>query len=104
MKVVKGDNVLVIAGDDKGKTGTILKVFPEKGRIVVEGVNFVKRHTRPSQKNQKGGVLEKEASISASNVLVIDPKTGKPTRIRYQRLANGKRVRVAATTGEMLET
>lgn len=107
MRVRKGDQVLVIAGNYKGKKGKVLKVFPEKDRVIVEGVNFIKRHTRPSQQNQQGGIIEKEAPIHVSNVMVIDPKTGAPTRIGSKQIFDEKRqrnihVRIAKKSGEML--
>ena len=102
MKVMKNDTVLVISGNDKGKRGKVLKVFPKENRVIVEGINFIKRHTRPSQKNQQGGIVEKEAPIHVSNVMVIDPKTDQPTRIGRKRLDDGKLVRVCKKSNEML--
>ncbi len=81
LKIKKNDNVIVIAGNEKGKTGKVLKVFPKKQRVIVEGVNIVKRHTRPSQKNPQGGIIKKEAPIHISNVMLIDPKTNERTRV-----------------------
>lgn len=81
MKIHKNDNVLVISGNAKGKTGKVLKVFPERNRVIVEGVNITKRHARPSQKNPQGGIIQKEAPIHASNVMVICPKCNEPSRI-----------------------
>ncbi len=75
MKIKKNDTVMVIAGNDRGKTGKVLKVFPKESRVIVEGINLRKRHTKPSQKNPQGGILEKEAPIHISNVMIIDPKT-----------------------------
>jgi large subunit ribosomal protein L24 len=90
----KNDNVLVIAGRDRGKRGRVLRVVPEKGRVVVEGVNFVKRHTRANpQKNVKGGIVEREAPLSASNVQLVCPECGAPTRIGRRLLDDGTRVR-----------
>ena len=102
MKVVKNDMVLVISGNYKGKKGKVLKVFPKEQRIIVEGVHFIKRHTRPTQKNPQGGIVEKEAPVSISNVLVICPKCSTPTRIGRKMLEDGKRVRVCKSCGEML--
>ncbi|MBN1301296.1 MAG: 50S ribosomal protein L24 [Melioribacteraceae bacterium] len=107
MKVKKDDNVVVIAGNYKGKTGKVLKVFPQRNRVIVEGVNIRKRHTKPNQQNPQGGIIEKEASINASNVMVIDPKSGEPTRIGKKIIlddkTNKKRsVRVSKASGEML--
>jgi large subunit ribosomal protein L24 len=106
MNVKKNDIVMVIAGNAKGKEGKVLKVFPEKNRIIVEGVNIVKRHTRPSQSNPQGGVVQKEAPINASNVMIKDPKSGVATRIGFARTkdsVSGKKkvMRVARNSGEM---
>jgi large subunit ribosomal protein L24 len=102
MKVVKNDHVIVISGNYKGKKGKVLKVFPKDNRVIVEGVNFIKRHTRPTQKNQQGGIIEKEAPIRASNVMVICPKCDTPTRLGRKTLENKKHVRVCKSCGEML--
>jgi large subunit ribosomal protein L24 len=90
----KNDNVLVIAGRDRGKRGRVLRVLPRKGRLIVEGVNVVKRHTRPNpQRNIKGGIVAREAALSASNVQLVCPDCGAPTRLGSRRLDDGKRVR-----------
>lgn len=102
MKVAKNDIVLVQSGNFKGKRGKVLKVFPDKQRVIVEGVNLVKRHMRRSQKNPQGGIIEKEAPIHVSNVQVICPKCGKPTRIGRKILENRKRVRVCTKCNEMI--
>jgi large subunit ribosomal protein L24 len=81
MKIRKSDMVTVIAGNARGKTGKVLKVYPERERIIVEGVNIMKRHTRPSQKNPQGGIVQREAPIHASNVMLLDPKENQPTRV-----------------------
>jgi large subunit ribosomal protein L24 len=94
MVVKKGDTVIVISGNYKGKQGTVLKVNTKDNRVVVEGVNVVSRHTRPSQANPDGGIIKKEAPIDASNVMLVDPKTNKPTRIHFEE-KDGKKVRVA---------
>lgn len=94
MVVKKGDTVVVISGNYKGKQGTVLKVITKSNRVVVEGVNVVSRHTRPSQANPDGGIIKKEAPIDASNVMLVDPKTNKPTRIHFEE-KDGKKVRVA---------
>jgi len=94
MVVKKGDTVIVISGNYKGKQGTVLKVNTKDNRVVVEGVNVVSRHTRPSQANPDGGIIKKEAPINASNVMLVDPKTNKPTRIHFEE-KDGKKVRVA---------
>ena len=94
MVVKKGDTVVVISGNYKGKQGTVLKVITKDNRVVVEGVNVVSRHTRPSQANPDGGIIKKEAPIDASNVMLVDPKTNKPTRVHFEE-KDGKKVRVA---------
>jgi large subunit ribosomal protein L24 len=92
--IKKNDNVVVIAGRDRGKRGRVLRVLPGKGRLVVEGVNFIKRHTRPNpQRNIKGGIVEREAALSASNVQIVCPDCGAPTRIGNRRLDDGRSVR-----------
>ena len=101
MNLVKGDKVIVIAGRDKGKTGTIQKVIPEKNRVVVENVNLRKKCNKPSQKNPDGGIVEIYAPIDASNVMLVDPKTKKPTRIGYKEV-KGKKVRFAKKSGTVL--
>lgn len=83
LHIHKNDTVVVISGNFRGKQGKVLKVFPERERVIVENVNLIKRHTRPSQKNPQGGILQKEASIHASNVMVICPKCSKPTRVGH---------------------
>jgi len=103
MHVKTGDMVKVIAGKDKGKTGRILKAFPKKQRVLVEGVNLVKKHTKPSQANPQGGIIEQEAPIHVSNVMPLDPKTGEPTRVGYKVLPNGNKVRIAKKSGEPLD-
>ncbi len=102
MKVVKNDTVLVISGNDKGKKGKVLKVFPKADRVIVEGVNFIHRHTRPTQKNPQGGIIEKEAPINASNLMVICPKCDTPSRMGSKVLNDGKRVRICRSCNEML--
>ena len=93
--IKKNDSVLVIAGRDRGKRGRVLRVIPEKRRVVVEGVNFIKRHTRPNpQKNIKGGIVEREAPLSASNVQLVCPECSNPTRVGKKLLDDGRRVRV----------
>lgn len=105
MKIHKNDMVKVIAGNARGKTGKVLKVFPTDGRIIVEGVNIIKRHTRPGQKNPQGGIVQREGSIHASNVMLLDPKTNEVTRvgskvIKDETTGKRRRMRVARTTGE----
>ena len=99
-RLLKGDTVIVTAGKDKGKKGTINKIDRELGRVVVSGVNLVKRHTKPSPRNQQGGIIEREQHISASNVMLIDPKSGAATRIRFKTDEKGKKIRVAVKSGE----
>jgi len=103
MHVKKGDEVIVISGKDKGKRGRVLAVYPKKSRVLVEGVNVVKKHMRPSPKNQRGGIFELEAPIHVSNVLPVDPKTGQPTRIGYKVLEDGRKVRYAKRSGAILD-
>ncbi|MCF6268595.1 MAG: 50S ribosomal protein L24 [Melioribacteraceae bacterium] len=107
MKIRKNDNIIVIAGNAKGSTGKILKVFPKRNRVIVEGVNLRKRHTKPNQSNPQGGIIEMEAPIEVSNVMLIDPKTNEPTRIGSKIIIDDKTgkkkiVRVSKTSGEML--
>jgi large subunit ribosomal protein L24 len=102
-RVVKGDTVLVVSGEDRGKTGRVLAVLEDKQRVLVEGVNFVKRHTRPSQKNPQGGIVEREAPVHLSNVMLYDPKAQRGTRVRSRVLSDGTRVRESAVSGEVLE-
>ncbi|MFQ6604182.1 MAG: 50S ribosomal protein L24 [Fidelibacterota bacterium] len=101
MFVKKGMTVRVISGNHKGKEGKILFVFPKKNRVIIEGVNLIRRSTRPSQENPSGGFIEKEAPIHVSNVMVIHG--GQPTRIGYKYLEDGSKVRVAKKTGEEIE-
>ena len=102
LKIKKGDKVVVITGKDKGKTGEVLRVLPKDARLVVQGVNMVKRHTKPAMGNP-GGIVEKEATIHISNVAHIDPKSNKPTRVGYKALQDGRKVRVAKRSGEVLD-
>lgn len=102
LHVKQGDNVKVITGKDKGKEGKILEAYPNDSRVLVEGVNMVKKHAKPSQSNPQGGILNQEAPIHVSNVMPIDPKTGEPTRVNYKEV-NGKKVRIAKKSGEALD-
>ena len=105
LKIRKNDLVIVIAGNDRGKRGKVLKVYPDKLRIVVEGVNLVKKHQRPTQSRPQGGIVTREGSIHISNVMVIDPKSGKPTRIGRKVLTGGEKaqgVRYAKVSNEMI--
>jgi large subunit ribosomal protein L24 len=102
MKIRRGDNVVVISGRDKGKTGEVLRVDRERNRVLVQGVNMVKRHQRPTQ-TSPGGINEFEAMLHVSNVAVVDPKTDKPTRIGFKTLDDGRKVRVAMRSGEVVD-
>ncbi len=102
LKVKKGDKVVVLTGRDKGRTGEIVKAMPRENRVIVQGVNMIKRHTRPTQ-SHGGGIVEKEASIHVSNVAIIDPKDNKPTRVGFKKLDDGRKVRVARRSGEVID-
>jgi len=102
-KIKKGDHVVVIAGKDKGTKGEVLKVFPKDQRVIVKGVSLVKRHVRPSQADPEGGIKTFEAAIHISNVSQLDPKGGKPTRVGFKTLKDGKKVRVAKKSGEVID-
>ncbi len=101
-RIKKGDRVVVIAGRDKGKVGEVLKVFPKEQRAIVQGVNLVKRHQRPTPRDP-GGIVTKEAPIHLSNLAHIDPKDGKPTRIGFRFLEDGRKVRYAKRSGELID-
>ncbi|WP_419235208.1 50S ribosomal protein L24 [Rickettsia endosymbiont of Nabis limbatus] len=101
LKVKKGDEVIVITGKYKGKKGEILKVFPEKNKIVVSGINLVKKHTKPTQVSE-GGIITKELPIDISNVAHVDPKTGNPTKVAFKFLEDGSKVRIAKKSGEII--
>lgn len=103
MKIKKNDQVVVISGDDKGKRGKVLKTFPDKGRVIVEGVNFIKRHTRARKQGEKSGILEKEAPLSATNLMVICSKCNRGVRVGHRMLPDGHRVRICRSCGEMLD-
>src|SRR5438876_12085351 len=102
LKIKKGDNVVVISGRDKGKTGEVLRVLPAEARVIVQGVNMAKRHTRPRM-GEPGGIVEKELTIHISNVAHVDPQSGRPTRIGYKFLEDGRKVRVARRSGEVID-
>jgi large subunit ribosomal protein L24 len=102
LKVKKGDRVVVISGRDKGRTGEILRVFPTERRVIVQGVNIVKRHTKPRM-GEPGGIIEKELALHISNVAHVDPVSGKPTRIGYKFLGDGRKVRIARRSGEVID-
>ncbi len=101
-RIVKGDLVQVITGESKGSRGKVIDVDLKKNRVLVEGVNVIKRHTKPSQSNPQGGIVEKEAYIHMSNVMLIDPKSDKPTRIGAKVLSDGKKVRVSSKSKEQV--
>jgi large subunit ribosomal protein L24 len=103
LRLRKNDTVMIISGDNKGLTGKITKVFPGKNKANVEARNMVKRHTKPSRKNQQGGIVEKEASIHMSNLMLLCPKTGKATRLGVQVLETGKRVRFSKKAKELID-
>ena len=101
MKIKKGDQVVVLSGDDKGKSGEVVKAMPKEGKVVVSGVNLVKRHTKPSQ-TTPGGIVTKEAPIHVSNVALVDAKSGKAIKVGYKTV-DGKKVRVARKSGEVID-
>lgn len=101
MRVKKGDTVVVIACKDKGKKGSVLKVYPKADKVLVEGVNVITKHQKPSAMNQQGGIINKEAPIHISNVMPFDPETGKGVRVRYE-VKDGTKVRVSAKSGKEL--
>jgi large subunit ribosomal protein L24 len=100
-KIKKGDNVVVLSGKDKGKTGTVAQVMPREGKVVVSGVNVITRHRKPSQTNPQGGLERSEAPMAISKVAVADPKSGAATRVRFE-IRDGKKVRVAVKSGELI--
>ena len=102
MKIRKGDRVKVIAGRSKGKVGDVLRVLPSEERVVVSGVNVIKRHTKPSRTGD-GGIIEREAAIHVSNVALLDPKSDKPTKVGFRFLDDGRKVRFARSTGETID-
>jgi len=100
-KIKKGDRVVVLAGKDKGRQGSVLRVLPKDERVVVEGLNMVQRHTRPTQSDPQGGIKNKEAPLHVSNVALVDPKSGGPTKVGF-RVEDGKKVRFAKKSGEVI--
>ncbi|WP_221277207.1 50S ribosomal protein L24 [Deinobacterium chartae] len=102
LHVKKGDTVIVASGKDKGKTGKVLLALPAQQKVVVEGVNVVKKHVKPSPNNTQGGIEEREAAIHASKVRLVDPESGKPTRVRHQ-IVDGKKVRVGVKSGKVID-
>ncbi len=101
-KIKKGDNVVVLSGKDKGRTGTVTQVMPKDGKVIVEGINVITRHNKPTQMNPQGGIERKPAPMHISKVAVADPKDGKPTRVRFEE-KDGKKVRVAVKSGETID-
>jgi large subunit ribosomal protein L24 len=101
-KIKKGDSVVVLSGKDKGRTGTVAQVLPKDSKVVVEGVNIVARHRKPSQQNPQGGIDRFPAAMHVSKVALADPKDGKPTRVRFE-VKDGKKVRVAVKSGESID-
>jgi large subunit ribosomal protein L24 len=102
LKIKKGDHVVVVTGKDKGKKGEVLKVIPEENRAIVQGVAMIKRHQRQTT-TQDGGIISKEAAIHISNIALEDPKDGKPTRVGYKFLKDGRKVRFAKRSGEVID-
>ncbi|MBL4756482.1 MAG: 50S ribosomal protein L24 [Rhizobiales bacterium] len=101
-KIKKGDKVVVLTGRDKGRSGDVLKVFPSENRAIVQGINMVKRHQRQTP-SEEGGIINKEAPLHLSNLAIADPKDGKPTRVGFQTLKDGRKVRVAKRSGETID-
>jgi len=101
-KIKKGDKVVVLTGKDKGKKGDVVAVFPKENKALVQGVNMMKRHEKPSQ-TSAGGIVTREAKVHLSNIAIQDPKSGKPTRVGFKTLEDGRKVRVAKASGEMID-
>ena len=102
-KIKKGDDVVVITGPEKGKRGKVLRMLPQESRAIVEGVRMVKRHTRPRTGQPEGGIVQKEGAVHISNLALLDPKDGRPTRVGYRFLADGRKVRFAKRSGEVID-
>lgn len=102
-KIRKGDRVRVIAGDERGQEGEVLKVYPRAGRILVRGVNFVKRHQRPTARQREGGIIEREGPLYISNVMLVCPECDRPTRVGFQRSEDGEKLRVCRQCGEVFD-
>ena len=103
LHIKKDDTVIVLAGEDKGQTGKVLKVLVDKNRAIVEGINIVSKSAKPSAKNPQGGIVKQEASIHISNLSLIDPKSGKATRVAVKKTEDGKKVRIAKKSGEEIK-
>ena len=101
--VRKGDTVMVVAGKERGKRGKVLRVFKDKGRVLIEHLNMIKKHQRPTQRLRQGGIIEREGSIHLSNVMLLDPTSGKPSRVGMRALSDGKKARVARKSGEIID-
>ncbi len=101
LKIKKGDTVRVISGEDKGKEGKVLELYPDTNRILIEGINIISKHTKPNAQNPDGGIIKQEASINISNVMLVDPSSGKTTRVG-RKVQDGKIVRIAKKSGEVL--
>jgi large subunit ribosomal protein L24 len=101
-RITKGDTVMVMRGSDKGKSGQVMRVFLKTGRVLIQGINIVKRHTRATRPEETGGIIEKPAPVALSNVMLIDPKTGKPTRIRARIDTDGTKERVSVKSGDVI--
>jgi len=102
-RIKKGDSVMILAGKDKGKTGQVLSILKQESRVIVQGVNMVRRHTRPSAQST-GGIIQKEASLHVSNVAHVDPKTREATRVGFRKLEGGRKVRYAKRSGEVIDS
>ena len=102
-KIRKDDEVIVLTGRDKGKRGAVLRIITKTDRVLVEGVNVSKRHVKPTQGDPQGGIVERESPIHISNVALIDPESDRPSRVRYKKLEDGRKVRVAARSGEVID-
>lgn len=103
LKLKKGDKVIVIAGKDRGQSASIVRVLKEKNMVVLDGLNLVKRHRRPNAQNRKGQIIDKPMPIHASNVMIVDPKSGKPTRVKIGKDSKGGRERIAVKSGQVLK-
>ncbi|EDM76425.1 50S ribosomal protein L24 [Plesiocystis pacifica SIR-1] len=103
-KIRKGDSVVVITGKDKGKSGEVLRVLPSDNRVLVQGVNVITKHVKPTRQNQRGGLEKREAPIHISNVMIADPRDGEPTRVQIKTLEGGQKVRVAVRSGEQIDS
>ena len=103
MKIVKGDRVVVLSGKDKGAEGIVEKAIPEKGKVIVEGVNVARKHQAPTRADQQGGIIDKAMPIDVSNVAVVSPKDGKATRVGYKVLEDGTKIRICRRTGEEIK-